>query len=390
MPTATAVLNSRYQSKDGTYPIVIRLIDGRKQLLHSTGYKVKEKYFKSGQVTPEHPDCDIINSVIDEQLLKAKRYFADCKIKDIPIDLSLAFKQVKSHSFTSYLKHRARQHDESDQIEMKLKVDRFVKEFDKCFSREIYFSEVNQDLLRQYDGWLISQGNAANTRAKKFEFLSKYFNGAIRDQKHHGENPFRAYKIKTTPVKKEKLTVEQFKAIEDLKLRGGPVGLARDIFLFSYYCKGIRFETCITMKKDCIKNGRLYFQTNKGKVFLSVLIHGKLKKIIDRYIDNKTDTIFGRIDGEFNGAKDKRSKIGSENFMINRSLKDVALLADVPVKLSMHHARHSLAFHLKKVTDSIHVIKDTLGHSRSQITETYLRELDDEYLDSELRKVYGD
>jgi site-specific recombinase XerC len=55
----------------------------------------------------------------------------------------------------------------------------------------------------------------------------------------------------------------------------------------------------------------------------------------------------------------------------------------------MHHARHSLAFHLKQTSGNIGAISDILGHSRSQITEVYLKSLDDEYLDPILSKVYG-
>lgn len=389
MATATAILNTKYKSKDGKYPIVIRLIDGRKQKLHSVGHRIDKKYWVDGQVSQKHKNADIINSEIDEELLKAKRYFRDCKLQNVPIDLSLAFKQVKSHSFTAYLKHRAKQHELADQVEMKSKVNRYAKEFDDCFKKEIYFTDVTQDFLRDYDSYLISVGNIANTRAKKFEFLGKYFNNAIAEGKFHGLNPFKQYKFTVTPTRKEKLSAAQIKSIEDLKLKPGPVRFARDMFLFSYYCKGARFETCLTMKKEYIKNGRLYFQINKGKKFMSVLIHPKLQAIIDRYIDNNTDTIFGRVNGQFKNNREKKSKLGSENFMINRSLKIVAALAEIKIQLSMHHARHSLAFHLKKTTDSIHAIKDILGHSRTQITETYLQELDDESLDGELAKVYG-
>lgn len=388
MATAKAVLNLRYQSKDGTYPIVIRLIDGTRQRLHPTGYKVHKGQLKDGEVVG-HPDADIINSVIDEEVLKAKRYFADCKIKGVPIDLSLVYSSAQAHSFTGYLRHRAKGHQQLGQVEMMLKAERFAKELDACFGREIYFPEVNQDLLRKYEAYLIKQGNVANTRAKKFEFLSKYFGNGIGEGKYNGKNQFKEYRIKTTPVKKDKLTAEQLAAIEQVELSTYLDRLAKDIFLFSYYCKGARFETCITMKKAAIKNGRLYFQANKGKTHMSVKIHPKLQAIIDGYKDNDTDTIFGRIDGAFKGPQDKRSKIGSENTMINRCLKTVAGLAGVQVPLSMHHARHTFAYHLKQNTNNIHVIKDALGHSRTQVTEEYLKALDDEAIDEAMDRLYN-
>jgi integrase/recombinase XerD len=326
MATAKAILNKRYKSKDGSYPIVIRLINGDDQLQRGVGHKVLPKSFKDGYVKETHPDADIINSVINSELGKAKKYFSDCTIQGIPIDLSQAFNQVRQHSFTEYLRHRAKQHEAAEQIEMYFKVNRFAKELVECFERELYFNEVNEDLLRRFDNWLkIDQENAANTRAKKFEFIGKYFGKGVKEKKLNLDNPFKDYKIKTEPVKKEKLTVKQLTELEDLPLKDGPVKFARDLFMFSYYCKGIRFETCITMKKTALVNGRLYFRINKGLKHLSVLMHPRLEAIINTYIQNDTDTIFGRVqEVEKLTAKQYRSLIGSENAMVNRSLKDAA------------------------------------------------------------------
>jgi site-specific recombinase XerD len=393
MATVKAILNTKYKSKDGTYPIVLRLINGKQQKLHPTGHKIKPSYWKDGQVSPKHEDAEIINSTIDEELLKAKRYFADCKIKSIPIDLELVFKQVKSHSFTDYLRHRAKQHEAADQIEMQFKINRFVKELLGCFQREIYFSEVNQDFLRKFDTWLKDQGNSNNTRHKKFEFLGKYYSNAIIDKKASLPNPFKEYKIKTTPVKKDKLSLQQIKALEELKLIDPTYKFARDLFLFSYYCKGIRFETAITMRKKQIVGSRIAFTANKGGKIMSVQIHSKLQAIIEQYKKNDTEYIFGKLSVSFEDLlksnRLKRSKIGAENAMVNRSLKTIASLAEINIDLSFHHSRHSLAFHLKQASGNIGAIQDILGHSRSAITEVYLKSLDDEYLDQELQKVYG-
>lgn len=399
MATVKAVLNQKYQSKDGTYPIVIRLIDGRRQRLHSTGHKVSERFWdaENEEVIRKHPDAPIINADIDEAKLKAKRYISECRRQGVPVDLELVFSEVKSHSFTDYLRHRARQHQQAEQLEMLYKANRYVKELTECFGRELYFYDITQDLLREFDAWLkageegVRKPNSANTRHKKFEFLAKYYGNAIDEGKATGKNPFKLYlkEIKQTPVKKEKLTYEQFEAIENLPLRDGAVRFARDLFLFSYYNKGARFETCLTMPKTAIANGRLYFRSNKGKKHLSTELHPGLQRIIDHYIQNDTDTIFGKVAevGKL-GKTAYRSLIGSQNYMVNRSLKAVADLAGVGVALSFHHARHTFAWHLKMVSDNIHVIKESLGHSKTETTEGYLQDLGDEYLDVQLAKLY--
>ena len=390
MATANAILYTRYQSKDGSYPIVIRLINGRKQKLHPVGHKVLERSFKDGYVVDKHPHADIINSVIDAELAKAKRYFSDCKIKGIPIDLELAFKDVKSHSFSGYLKRRAAQYSERDMIEMEFKTKKFYKDLLDCFGREVYFSDLTIDGVRTLEGYYLKAGNIPNTIYKKFEHLKKFYNAGIKEGLAHSQNPFADYKIKTTPVKKAKLTTEQIKLLEDVPLKPGMNDLARDMFLFSYYTKGQRFETCLTMKKEYIAKGRIAFQTNKGKKWISVLIHPRLQDIINKYIDNPTETIFGRNKKPLDELTKRqyRSFVGSENATINRSLKDVALLAGITMPLSMHMARGSLAYNLLKKGSAIEQIKDILGHSHYRTTEIYLKELDDTALDEQLAKIY--
>jgi integrase/recombinase XerD len=396
MATATAILNEKYKSKDGTFPIVIRIIDGKKQKLHPVKYKVSKQFWQEGQVSDKHPEADIINSIIDEELLAAKRYFRDCRLENVPIDLELVFKAVKSHNFTAYLLFRSEQHKQAEELEFMYKSKRYAKEFTQCFGRDIYFSELNADLLRKYDAWLKmsipeikKKPNKSNTRNKKFEFLGKYYTNAVSEGKAREPNPFKEYSIKTTPTKKEKITLEELKAIENLPLKPGLVKLARDLFLFSYYCKGLRFENCICIPKSALINGRVHYTINKGLRHLSTRLHPKLQAIIDEYINNPTDTIFGRFSlKDIDTKKKKRSKVGSENAIVNINLKDVSLLAEVSIPLSFHHARHAFAYHMKVGGKTLEVIKDSLGHSRSSTTEVYIKSLDDEHLDKEVEDLY--
>jgi integrase len=128
---------------------------------------------------------------------------------------------------------------------------------------------------------------------------------------------------------------------------------------------------------------------NKGKKFGSVKIHGRLQAIIDQY-PGDSEFLFPYIKELPAGKKEYIKKLDSLNVVVNRNLKIVADLAGIEKELTFHIARHTFAFHLKKKTDSIHVIKDSLGHSRSNTTEQYLQALDDEYLDKEMDKLYGE
>lgn len=407
MATVKPLLDTRYKSKDDRYPIIVRVRNGADKRDIPTGYKTTIAHWKGDQVSGKHPDARLINSHIDHKVSEAKQYIAECNLHNRPIRLDLIGQSRASYSFNAFLLHRAKQYAAAEMYVMEAKVRRFDREFRICFTpgltfddldedtrlkrplrgNETYFDDINQDVLRVYETFLIKQGNVNNTRHKKFEFLGKFYTEAINDGKAPDPNPFKLYKIQSKPVRKEKLTEEELKAIEDLKLQPGPVNDARNLFLFSYYCKGARFENCVTVKRVDVINDRILFKTNKGNKFISVKIHSRLQAIISAY---EGEFLFPYIKELPVGKKAYKGKIDSLNTVVNCNLKIVAQLAGISKPLTFHIARHTFAFHLKKKTDSMHVIQDSLGHSKSSTTEQYLQALDDEALDKEMDKLYGE
>lgn len=409
MPTIKPLLDTRYQSKDSTYPVIIRIRHAGKVREIATGWKISEKYWKGTEVSGKHPDAVFINSRIAEIVNQAKTYFAECQLQKKTVHLNLIGAQRSSFSWNEYILHRAEQYAEKEMIIMERKARRCDREFRvfntpgltytdlladekagrKLRGNELYMDDINPDLLRNFEAFLIKQGNENNTRAKKFEFLGNWLQDAIKEGKASGPNHFREYKIQEKPVNKEKLSESEVKAIEDLQLRPGPVNDARNLWLFSYYCKGNRFETCITCRRDAIRDGRVYLQMNKGEKFMSVKIHARLQAIIGQY-QGDSEFLFPYIKELPAGRKEYLKVIDSRNVIVNRNLKIVAQLAGITTNITFHIARHTFAWHLKNTTDNVHVIKDALGHSESRTTEIYLKALDDQRLDKEMDKLYGE
>lgn len=359
MATVKAVLNKRYKSKDGTYPIVIRVIDGTSQKLHNTGYKVKEGQFKNGEAT-KHPDAAIINSDISDLLTPAKRYISECRKKNRHIEFDEIFKKQSDSNFLQYLSERSQFYKDRNQVVMSKRLLHFIEELKKVGVK--YVEDIDIKTLERYDIYLIKKDIKPNTRKKKFKDLGRF------------APIFKQYKINSTPVKKEKLTTAEITAIEKATLTG-LVDDARNLFLLSYYCKGMRFENCVLLDpKKQINNGRVFITTNKGKKHLSILLHERLKNILS----------------SLQLPYCTRDKINSVNVVVNRNLKIVAGIAGIKINLSMHIARHTLAFHLKRMKKEIVVIQDVLGHSRSNTTEAYVKSIDDEILDIEMHDLYGD
>jgi integrase len=268
------------------------------------------------------------------------------------------------------------------------KVERLVKELVDGLGTEVYFEDMNLDLLRRLEQHMRDNGNVDNTRHKKFKLLGEYYAHAMLEGKAPMPNPFKSYKIAVSPVKKDKLTEKEIKIIEELQLPPGKAADARDLFLFSYYTKGQRFETCVTARRDQVVNGRIYFRTNKGRDYISVKIHGRLQAIIDRFAGDG-ELLFPFLDEVPEDPAEYLSAIGTQNTLFNKYLKIVAALAGIKIPLTFHIARHSFAYQLKKVSENVNVIQDALGHSDQRTTQIYLKALEDDRLDGEMEKLYG-
>lgn len=385
MATVTPYLDKRYAAKDG-YPIKMRILYGDKQRYVSIGYRIAEDQWKDGEVV-KHPDKEIINAVLSQKLTEAKRYIADCIIKNKPIRIDLIGTGQTSYSFTDYLTHRAEQYRQHGQIIMDRKVRRFVKELQMCFGHNVHFSDITPDSLRKFDAWLKGRGNANNTRGKKFKFLRQFYDHAIREGMAEAPNPFAGHTVPKDPVKKDKLTRAEISTIEGLQLNDGAVNNARNLFLFSYYTKGSRFADCITLQRDQIRGGRVHITTGKSKKHISVKIHPRLQKLLDQY--GQGDMVFPYLDEIPTDPEQYLVAVSIQNVLVNRNLKVVAELAGIKTNLTFHIARHTFAQHLKEAASSLSVVQDALGHSDQKITQLYVTSLGDEILDKEMEGVYG-
>lgn len=385
MATITPQLNTAYASKDGTYQLHIRIHHNGKRRLIPVGFKLKEDQFKDGKII-NHNNAKALNSRLAAKVADINKYIADCELHGKPIRIDLIGSGHDSYSFTDYLEHRAKQYHASSKIVMDRKLRRFAKELRACFGRDVHFSDITDDSLRTLDAHLIAQGNCNNTRHKKYKFLGEYFAHAVNEGKASGRNPFKFYKIPKDPVQKEKLTLQEISKLEQADLTGA-VNDARNLFLFSYYTKGSRFASCITLHNKQIKGGRVHIQMDKGGKFVSVKIHPRLQGILDQY--SKKGLVFPFLREIPADPEAYLKAIDSQNVIVNRNLKVVAAACEIEKNLTMHVARHSFAQHLKESSTSIHIIKEALGHSDTRTTEIYLRSLGDEVLDSEMEKVYG-
>lgn len=202
------------------------------------------------------------------------------------------------------------------------------------------------------------------------------------------ENLFSEYAstIVAKPVKREKLTAADIQALELVQLTGF-ADIARDMYLFSFYTHGMRFENVATFKRQYIRGNYIHYTMNKGEDNREIFIHPKLRAIIDKYIHAQTLYLFPVVK-KLHNEWTKKEIIGAANTLVNNFIINAAQRAGIETHVHFHQARHTFAYLSKKKMVSPNVIQDALGHSKSSTTERYLKSLDDDTINDALKSVY--
>jgi len=124
--------------------------------------------------------------------------------------------------------------------------------------------EVTTDFLKKYESYMTSNGKSVTTIGIYLRHLRSIFNKAIDaeiiDRKYYpfGKNK---YQIKAPRNIKKALTLDQIKGIVDYEvIEGSSQHLARDIWLFSYYCNGMNIKDILNLKFKNIQKDVIQFE----------------------------------------------------------------------------------------------------------------------------------
>lgn len=262
-----------------------------------------------------------------------------------------------------------------------------IKEFKP---KDLTFLDVDLKFLQQFDNHL-KKNNSPATRGIYLRTLRAVYNRAIKDNLVKAENyPFKAFRIEAYKGRKKALTKEQLKALQAYNApKGSRAWHSRNLFLFSYYCRGMNLTDMANLTWNDIRNNRLFYTRQKTNENIDVLIDENLARIIADY--SERDYIFPILEKGLT-AKTARYRIHAKLKKINKDLQDIAKAINLdpeskikeltmPEDISFYWARHTFATMLKRAGVGISVIQETLGHSSEQVTRNYLDSFETTQLD---------
>ena len=232
--------------------------------------------------------------------------------------------------------------------------------------QDILLVEIDGDTMMLYEAWLKANGNCPNTTSFYMRILRAVYNRAVEKELTEQRHPFKHVYTGIDKTVKRAVPLKTIKRIKELDLTLKPhLDYARDMFLFSFYTRGMSFIDMAYLKKSDLKNGILTYRRRKTGQQLMVKWEKCMEEIVTKY----------------NPLASERVQYMNALSRVNVALKEVARLADLQIPLTMYCARHGWASIAKSKNIPLSVISEGMGHDSEETTRIYLASLDTSVVD---------
>ena len=246
--------------------------------------------------------------------------------------------------------------------------------------QDILLCEIDSDTIMLYEAWLKGKGICPNTISFYMRILRAVYNRAVEKELVEQKNPFRHVYTGIDKTVKRAVPLKVVKRIKELDLSQKPyLDYARDMFLFSFYTRGMSFIDMAYLKKSDLKNGILTYRRKKTNQLLAVKWEKCMAEIVAKY-ENRFVTQY-LLPIITNPLIDERKQYRNALCRVNAALKRVAKLINLLMPLSMYCARHSWASVAKSKNIPLSVISEGMGHDSEETTRIYLASLDTNVID---------
>ena len=120
--------------------------------------------------------------------------------------------------------------------------------------RDVLLSEIDSDLMQLYEAYLHGKGAVRNTSSFYMRILRAVYNRALEKGLMEQRNPFRHVYTGVDKTVKRAVPLSAIKRMKNLDLSLQPnLEFARDMFLFSFYTRGMSFIDMAHLKKKIFR-----------------------------------------------------------------------------------------------------------------------------------------
>ncbi|GAB3861615.1 site-specific integrase [Hymenobacter terrigena] len=270
---------------------------------------------------------------------------------------------------------------------------------------DIPLSRVDVTFCHEWEQTLRATGIKETTLSLRFRTLRAVLNQAIAA----GLMKATAYPFARTVAEKHKLQVGKFdvstakraisrdelRLLEDLQPANERQHLAKDVFLFSFYCGGINFVDLAQLRwrnLSGVATGtghqeRLSYERQKTGGKFSLRLLAPAAAIVAAYHSFTYATpasyIFPVLDlARHLTPHQIKNRLHKVLGQVNKDLKELGQKAGIATPLTTYVARHTFATTLKQAGTQTAIISQAMGHKSEAVTAVYLDSFASEVVDT--------
>lgn len=260
-----------------------------------------------------------------------------------------------------------------------------LKSFDRYMqNRPVALSEISTLMMNNYEASLKRSHICLNSISFYMRILKAVYNMAVRKRMVLDAHPFQEVYTGIAKTRKRSLDIDTIRRIKQLKPLNKGESFARDIFLFSFYTRGMAFVDIAYLQKKNLQNGMLVYIRRKTGQTITIKWEQAMQDIINRHTPSTNSYLLPIIRKE---GKKARNQYRYRQCQINKYLHDIGIRMGLENELTLYVARHTWASIAKSINVPLNIISEGLGHTSENMTNIYLKNIDESRLHKENSRI---
>ncbi|TGD57522.1 site-specific integrase [Flavobacterium humi] len=397
--TSIKIILQNKPNNEGLSSVALRITKNRKKKEIGLGFKCHLDEFENGQFTKKHKLHKKRNLILSEQILKALSIIDNFEANKINFTL-IEFE----NKFIGKTKDDVFVFDFFDEIindeiksgktgNARVYTDTKNSMLKFTNTRNLRFNDITVTFLEKYEVHLRERGNNDGGIAVKMRQIRALYNDALNREIAKEEfYPFKKYKISKLKGKatKRALTIDEVKKFLKINISEYPhLQNSFNYFIFSYYCRGMNFIDLMKLKWSNVQGENIFYTRSKTNRQFVIKVLDPVSKVLDYYKNIRANSkhIFPIVINENMTPTQLENRKLKTLKKFNKDLKELAKIAEINSNITSYVIRHSYATNMKFLGVSSDIISQSMGHSNVEITQSYLKDFENDILDSENKKL---
>lgn len=318
-------------------------------------------------------DVDRIYNIISELNSSGLSFTA----KDIVLDFS---SYIKEYTIKRYMQKIIAGLKEKNRIRTSETYQSALNSFMKFRKgKDIHLRLISAELIEQYETFLMKTGIVPNTVSFYMRIIRAVYNRAADEGITRQDNPFKHVYTGVAETVKRALPLCDIRNLKNIDLTHKPaLEYARDIFLLSFYMRGMSFIDMAYLRKSDLCGDTIRYRRHKTGKMLAVKWTNEMETIVKRYSKNDNKFLIPIFS---DSQSDSRSNYRNISSRINNNLKILGRMIGMTAPLTLYCARHSWASIAHEKGVPVSIISAGMGHRTENTTRIYLATLDTSAVD---------